>query len=73
MALTAASPMYRGYLSDIDTRWTVIAQSVDCRTEEERGLKVLSTHSFCTSIVDWIIFESAKYLVFVVNRLIHAI
>jgi len=27
-------------LSDIDVRWTVIAQSVDDRTDEERGKKV---------------------------------
>jgi glutamate--cysteine ligase catalytic subunit len=40
LALTAAAPIYRGYLSDVDCRWNVIAQSVDDRTEEERGLKV---------------------------------
>ncbi|KAG0277169.1 hypothetical protein BGZ96_002997, partial [Linnemannia gamsii] len=39
LALTAAAPIYRGYLSDVDCRWNVIAQSVDDRTEEERGLK----------------------------------
>lgn len=39
LALTAASPTYRGYLSDQDTRWNVIAGSVDDRTEVERGLK----------------------------------
>lgn len=37
MALTAYSPIYRGRLSDIDTRWSVISQSVDDRTEEERN------------------------------------
>ena len=41
LALTAASPIYRGYLSDIDVRWGVIAASVDDRTPEERGLKPL--------------------------------
>lgn len=35
LAMTAASPVYRGYLSDIDTRWLVIAQSVDDRTPTE--------------------------------------
>lgn len=39
LALTAASPAYRGYLADQDTRWNVIAGSVDDRTEVERGLK----------------------------------
>lgn len=37
MALTAYSPIYRGRLADIDTRWTVISQSVDDRTEAERS------------------------------------
>lgn len=37
MALTAYSPIYRGTLSDIDTRWTVISQSVDDRTPAERS------------------------------------
>uniref|UniRef100_A0A0B7A460 Glutamate--cysteine ligase n=1 Tax=Arion vulgaris TaxID=1028688 RepID=A0A0B7A460_9EUPU len=41
LALSASSPIYRGYLSDIDTRWPVISGSVDDRTEEERGLKPL--------------------------------
>lgn len=41
MALTAYSPIYRGTLSDIDTRWTVISQSVDDRTPSERSGVVL--------------------------------
>lgn len=40
LAMTAASPAFRGYLADVDARWNVIAASVDDRTEEERGLKV---------------------------------
>lgn len=36
-ALSAASPIFKGKLADIDLRWTVISQSVDCRTEEERN------------------------------------
>lgn len=39
LALTAASPAYRGYLSDQDARWNVIAGSVDDRTRVERGLE----------------------------------
>lgn len=38
MALTAAAPVFRGHLVDSDTRWDVIAASVDCRTPQERGL-----------------------------------
>ena len=39
VALTAATPFFRGQVSDIDVRWTVIAQSVDDRTPEERGVR----------------------------------
>ncbi|KZP05939.1 glutamate-cysteine ligase catalytic subunit [Athelia psychrophila] len=41
LALTAASPIWRGYLTDVDCRWNVIAGSLDDRTDEERGLKPL--------------------------------
>lgn len=46
LALSAASPIYRGYLADIDARWTVISQSVDDRTKEERGEKDLKRNKF---------------------------
>ncbi|XP_078495937.1 glutamate--cysteine ligase catalytic subunit-like [Ciona intestinalis] len=36
-ALSAASPFYKGYITDIDTRWNVISASVDDRTEAERS------------------------------------
>ena len=36
LALSAASPIFRGVLADVDTRWAVISASVDCRTDEER-------------------------------------
>lgn len=41
LALTAASPIYRGYLADVDCRWNVISAAVDDRTREERGLEEL--------------------------------
>jgi glutamate--cysteine ligase catalytic subunit len=44
LALTAASPLYRGYIADVDARWNVIAGSVDDRTPEERGLRVSRSH-----------------------------
>ncbi|KAJ1940276.1 glutamate--cysteine ligase, partial [Linderina macrospora] len=37
MTLSASSPIFRGYLADIDCRWNVIAAAVDDRTREERG------------------------------------
>ncbi|KAK9471557.1 glutamate-cysteine ligase-domain-containing protein [Dipodascopsis tothii] len=46
LALTAASPAFRGYLADVDCRWDVIAGSVDDRTAEERGLKPLEHDRF---------------------------
>uniref|UniRef100_A0A8C4A5E4 Glutamate--cysteine ligase n=1 Tax=Denticeps clupeoides TaxID=299321 RepID=A0A8C4A5E4_9TELE len=46
MALSAASPFYRGYVSDIDCRWGVISASVDDRTREERGLEALKNNKF---------------------------
>ncbi|KAH7725966.1 glutamate--cysteine ligase catalytic subunit [Aphelenchoides avenae] len=41
LALSAATPMYRGYLSDLDCRWDVAAESSDDRTPAERGLEPL--------------------------------
>ncbi|KAK9458272.1 glutamate-cysteine ligase-domain-containing protein [Dipodascopsis uninucleata] len=46
LALTAASPAWRGYLSDQDCRWNVIAGSVDDRTPEELGLQPLKNQKF---------------------------
>ncbi|CAK9293470.1 unnamed protein product [Gordionus sp. m RMFG-2023] len=39
LALTAASPIFKGYLTDRDCRWDVIAGCVDDRTDEELGLQ----------------------------------
>ena len=40
LAMTAATPIFKGRLANIDVRWDVIAQSVDDRTPAERGLIV---------------------------------
>lgn len=40
LALTAASPIFKGFLADVDVRWNVISGAVDDRTDEEKGLKV---------------------------------
>ncbi|KAG9509669.1 Glutamate--cysteine ligase catalytic subunit [Fragariocoptes setiger] len=37
MALSAAAPIFRGYLVDRDCRWEVISCAVDDRTREESG------------------------------------
>ncbi|KAI9172453.1 Glutamate--cysteine ligase [Paramyrothecium foliicola] len=41
LALTAATPIYKGFLADTDVRWNQISRSVDCRTAEELGEKPL--------------------------------
>ncbi|XP_068867530.1 glutamate--cysteine ligase catalytic subunit isoform X3 [Aphelocoma coerulescens] len=48
MALSAASPFYRGFVSDIDCRWGVISASVDDRTREERGLENIQSTNWQT-------------------------
>uniref|UniRef100_A0AC35GI80 Glutamate--cysteine ligase n=1 Tax=Panagrolaimus sp. PS1159 TaxID=55785 RepID=A0AC35GI80_9BILA len=36
-ALSAATPIHRSYLSEVDSRWNIISQGNDDRTPEERG------------------------------------
>ncbi|KAK2609282.1 glutamate--cysteine ligase [Conoideocrella luteorostrata] len=37
LALTAATPVYKGFLANTDVRWNQISRAVDCRTPEEMG------------------------------------
>lgn len=46
LSVSAATPVLRGYLSDLDCRWNVISSSVDDRTPEERGVKPLNKSPF---------------------------
>lgn len=46
LALSAASPIHHGVLTDTDCRWNVISGSVDDRTREERGLEPLKNNQF---------------------------
>lgn len=46
LALTAATPLQRGYVVDTDCRWNIISASVDCRTREERGLEPLKNNKY---------------------------
>lgn len=43
LALTAATPIYKGILADTDARWNWIAASLDDRTPEEKR-KLVRTH-----------------------------
>jgi len=40
LALTAATPIYKGFLAETDVRWNQISRAVDDRTDEELGNKV---------------------------------
>ena len=42
LALTAATPIYKGFLADTDVRWNQISRAVDDRTREELGEAPLS-------------------------------
>lgn len=44
LALTAATPVYKGFLADTDVRWNQISRSVDDRTPEELGEKPLQNN-----------------------------
>lgn len=46
LALTAASPVFRGYLVDSDCRWNVLRGSLDCRSAVERGIGPLKQNQF---------------------------
>lgn len=46
LALSAATPYFRGFLADVDCRWDIISASVDDRTREERGLEPLKEDKF---------------------------
>jgi len=44
LALTAATPIYKGFLADTDVRWNQISAAVDDRTPEELGEIVSCVH-----------------------------
>ncbi|VDN05589.1 unnamed protein product [Thelazia callipaeda] len=46
LALSAATPIFRSRLADVDSRWDIISASVDDRTAEERGLVPLKNNKF---------------------------
>jgi len=46
LALTAATPVYKGFLADTDVRWNQISLAVDDRTLEELGETVRSSRTY---------------------------
>jgi glutamate--cysteine ligase catalytic subunit len=51
LALTASSPMFRGFLADVDCRWDIISASVDDRTREERSFIPKSRYDSISSFI----------------------
>lgn len=45
LAVTAATPIFKGRLADVDVRWNSIGASVDCRTAAERGVAAEGTEA----------------------------
>ncbi|KAJ1496003.1 glutamate-cysteine ligase-domain-containing protein [Baffinella frigidus] len=46
LALTAATPIWKGMLADTDVRWDVIVGAVDDRTDGERGAELKAGEKF---------------------------
>jgi glutamate--cysteine ligase catalytic subunit len=44
LAMTAATPIYKGFLADTDIRWNTISAAVDDRTKEELGEEPLKNN-----------------------------
>ncbi|XP_008544628.3 glutamate--cysteine ligase [Microplitis demolitor] len=65
VALTAAVPVFRGYLVDVDSRWIATKDSVDDRTRGERGLEPLKdgerlTRTGRNGPVEWYLSEEGQ-------------
>ena len=52
-AITAAAPIYRGYLSELDNSYYVLGEGSDDRTAEERGLKPLKLDKYRINKLRW--------------------
>lgn len=52
LALTSASPIFKGFLADQDVRWNVISKSVDDRTAYERNVAPLRPNNEFGGIKD---------------------
>jgi len=70
MALSAGTPVLRGYLSDLDCRWCVIAGAVDDRTPEERGQEVLVCPSL--DLVCKVYHELFSPKIIIIKKTLHA-
>lgn len=48
LSLNVSCPIWRGYLSDVDSRWNVLSATTDDRTREEKESNLLSTSRYST-------------------------
>lgn len=60
LALTAATPIYKGFLADTDVRWNQISASVDDRTPEEMGEKVSNSFLIRVAYLDILSFSNSQ-------------
>lgn len=54
LALTAATPVYKGFLADTDVRWNQISRAVDDRTPEELGEKASLLQSYWQGFANFV-------------------
>ena len=60
LALSASSPIWRGYLANLDTRWNVLKQAFDDRSKSEVTSGTLKRKRFDSTDV-YISKEGSKY------------
>jgi len=55
LSLSASCPIWRGYLSDVDSRWNILSATTDDRTNEELDNRIhhssrySSVHSYLST------------------------
>lgn len=48
--MSVSCPIWRGYLSNVDSRWNILGQTTDDRTEDElKGGKINTSRYSCVS------------------------
>jgi glutamate--cysteine ligase catalytic subunit len=56
--LSTACPIWRGYLSDVDSRWNILSETTDDRTNEEIERNQFSSSRY--SCVPCYLFDSSE-------------
>jgi glutamate--cysteine ligase catalytic subunit len=58
--LSTSCPIWKGYLSDVDSRWNILSQTSDDRTKEEI-VKNISNSSRYSSVNSYLSNKSEKF------------